>query len=341
MSSIFIAAESVAKGHPDKIADQISDAVVDAYLKEDRNSLVGCETLVTKDGVFIGGEVCSEANPKLEAIIRDELKIHLPIHIHLNHQPKQFKEALERGANDQVVVYGYACQETKELMPLPITIARDVIKKLEDIGLGPDGKSLAVVEYEGLWPKRLETLLVSMQHPHEMSLETLREKVSSLMLNIPFIDEGTRLYINPFGPFTEGGPLLDTGVTGRKIVADSYGPSIPVGGGSFSGKDGTKIDRSGAYMARHIAKTLVHERVADKLLVGLSYGIAMPDPLSIHIDTYGTSSWPHEAIIAHIKERFPLKPKDIIDKLQLREPIFLKTAREGHFGKSGFTWEKC
>ncbi len=339
LSRVLFAAESHLRGHPDKLADQISDLVLDSYLRGDPEAKVACETVVSKEGIFLFGEVKSVFLPNFEEEI-SKLNLSLPLVVKLHTQAPELSEALKRGANDQVIAIGYACQETPELMPKPIQVAREVMHKLEEENLGPDGKVLAIVEYERGQPVRLDTLLISVQHPKIASVDELRDSLTPLLTR--WLDSSTRLIINPLGPFIKGGVLCDTGLTGRKSVSDAYGPQVAIGGGAFSGKDGSKLDRTAAYMARHIAKNLVNEGLARKLHLSLSYGIAIPEPLNIEVETYGTATLSNEEIVKEIYSRFPLTTEEMIPYLEMKKPRFLETAHGGHFGQEGeaFTWER-
>ncbi len=348
--------ESVTEGHPDKIADQISDAVLDALIAQDPLSRVACETLVTTGLAFIAGEVTSKAYADLPSIVRETIKdvgytrakygfdyetcaVINAIH---EQSPDIAMGVDPGGAGDQGLMFGYACRETDELMPLPIMLAHKLTRKLSQVRrdevldyLRPDGKSV-----------RVDTVVISAQHSSLVKIETLREdvldKVIHAVVPAALLDDKTKYHINPTGRFVEGGPKGDCGLTGRKIIVDTYGGYSAHGGGAFSGKDPTKVDRSACYMARHIAKTIVAAGLADKVQVQLAYAIGVAEPVSVMADTQGTGKAPEERIVAAVREVFPLTPKGIIDYLDLRRPIYRKTAAFGHFGRSEpeFAWER-
>ncbi|MDB2613931.1 methionine adenosyltransferase [Chlamydiales bacterium] len=340
-------AEAVAKGHPDKIADQISDAILDAYLEKDPMSFVACETLVTKGHIKIGGEISSKAVVDIPSVIRSHYDIpHSKIEVLTHPQSQEISHLVNAktlGAGDQAIVTGYAIRETEYLMPLPITLAKNFITLIEqkrDEGVLPfilnDGKVLVIVEYlPNHQPIRIETLLISFQHNHDVHIEEVRYQIKNI-LPMDWMDEKTKILINPKGPFTVGGLDADTGLTGRKIVIDNYGPHIPLGGGSFSGKDPTKIDRSGSYMARHIAKTVVANHLANEALVSMAYAIGFPEPIGFHIETKG----PYPLNPEEIQKEFPLDVQGIIDYFNLRRPIYFETSHKGHFGVEHAPWEK-
>jgi S-adenosylmethionine synthetase len=359
--------ESVTEGHPDKIADQISDAVLDALIAQDPKSRVACETVVTTGLAFIAGEITTNAYADLPSIVRETIKgvgytrakygfdfetcaVISAIH---EQSPDIAMGVDPGGAGDQGLMFGYACRETPELMPLPIMLAHKLVRQLGHVRreeildyLRPDGKSQVTVEYEGDQPKRVEAVIISTQHSNLVKIETLREDVVEKVIHpvIPsqLLDSKTKYFINPTGRFVVGGPQGDCGLTGRKIIVDTYGGVGSHGGGAFSGKDPTKVDRSASYMARHIAKNIVAADLADRVELQIAYAIGVADPVSIMTDTMGTGKVPEERIVNAIREVFPLTPAGIIDYLQLRRPIFKKTAAYGHFGRTEpeFTWEK-
>ena len=362
--------ESVSEGHPDKVADQISDAILDEFLARDPRSKVGCETLVTTGQVVVAGEVSSEAWVDVMGLARDVIK-----GIGYNRSELQFdgdscgvlsalheqspdinrgvvrERAKDQGAGDQGMMFGYACNETPELMPLPIMLAHKLTKKLSEVRksgkldyLLPDGKSQVTVEYRDDMPARVDAVVISTQHTKDVSTEKLREEVKKhvILEVIPaeLIDENTKFFINPTGRFEVGGPHGDSGLTGRKIIVDTYGGYCPHGGGAFSGKDPTKVDRSAAYMSRYICKNIVAAGLADKVCMEVSYAIGVAKPVSVCIDTFGTGKMSDNCLEQLVCETFDLRPKAIIDKLGLLNPIYKKTAAYGHFGKDGLPWEK-
>ncbi|MDL2310598.1 methionine adenosyltransferase [Peptostreptococcaceae bacterium OttesenSCG-928-C18] len=373
--------ESVTEGHPDKICDQISDAVLDAILEKDKNARVACETATTTGTVFVMGEITTSTYVDVQDIVRETVREigydrgkygfdcdTCAVLTSINEQSPdialgvdnsaEYKETNEDkydriGAGDQGMVFGYACNETKELMPLTISLAHKLTKELASLRkngtleyLRPDGKSQVTVEYIDDKPVRVDAVVVSTQHDPNVTTEKLREDIKrELILKVipaDLIDEKTRFYINPTGRFEIGGPMGDSGLTGRKIIVDSYGGFGRHGGGAFSGKDPTKVDRSGAYMARYIAKNIVASGLADKAEVGLSYAIGVAKPVSIYVDTFGTSKISEERLAELVAENFDTRPAAIIDKLNLRRPIYKQTAAYGHFGREDLDvpWEK-
>ena len=359
--------ESVTEGHPDKIADQISDAVLDTLIAQDPTSRVACETMVTTGLAFIAGEITTKAYADLPTIVRETIKdvgytrakngfdyetcaVISAIH---EQSPDIAMGVDPGGAGDQGLMFGYACRETDELMPLPIMLAHRLTRQLSAVRrdgtldyLRPDGKSQVTVEYEGDTPRRVDTIIVSAQHSSLVPIETVREDVLEkvILAVVPreLIDERTRYYINPTGRFVVGGPQGDCGLTGRKIIVDTYGGVGSHGGGAFSGKDPTKVDRSASYMARHVAKNVVAAGLASKVELQIAYAIGVADPVSIMADTMGTATVDEGRLVDAIREVFPLTPRGIIEYLDLRRPIFRRTAAYGHFGRTEpeFTWER-
>jgi S-adenosylmethionine synthetase len=359
--------ESVTEGHPDKIADQISDAVLDTLIAEDPQSRVACETLVTTGLAFIAGEITTNAYADLPTIVRDTIKDvgytrakygfdyeTCAVISAIHEQSPDIKMGVDPGgAGDQGLMFGYACRETPELMPMPIMLAHKLTQRLSQVRreglldyLRPDGKSQVTVEYEGERPVRVEAVIVSAQHSSMVPIETvredIREKVIEAVVPGELLDDKTKHFINPTGRFVVGGPQGDCGLTGRKIIVDTYGGVGSHGGGAFSGKDPTKVDRSASYMTRHIAKNIVAAGLAEKVELQIAYAIGVADPVSIMADTMGTSKVDEAQIVKAVREIFPLTPKAIIDYLKLRRPIFKKTAAYGHFGRNDpdFTWEQ-
>jgi S-adenosylmethionine synthetase len=364
----FFTSESVTEGHPDKVADQISDAILDTIIAKDPMARVACETLVTTGLAFVAGEITTSIYADIPQIVRDTIKDigytrakygfdyeTCAVITSIHEQSGDIAMGVDTGgAGDQGLMFGFACNETPELMPLPISLAHKLAMKLTEVRkndvlayLRPDGKTQVTVEYVDGVPKRVDTIVVSSQHSPEVHLKDLKEDIIEKVVK-PVVpkelldEENVKYYINPTGRFVTGGPMGDTGLTGRKIIVDSYGGVGSHGGGCFSGKDPTKVDRSGAYMARYIAKNVVASGVADRAEVQIAYAIGVPDPISLLVDTFGTGKVPSEKISAAIRKIFPLTPKGIIDHLNLRRPIFKKTAAYGHFGRedADFTWEK-
>jgi S-adenosylmethionine synthetase len=362
----LFSSESVTEGHPDKIADQISDAVLDTLLAQDPMSRVACETMVTTGLAIIAGEITTKAYAELPDIVRETIKgvgytrakygfdyetcaVISAIH---GQSPDIAMGVDPGGAGDQGLMFGYACRETDELMPLPIMLAHKLTRKLSQVRrdgsldyLRPDGKSQVTVEYEGDKPVRVDTVVVSTQHSGLVNIDTVREEVQEKVIRttVPaeLLDAKTKYFINPTGRFVVGGPQGDCGLTGRKIIVDTYGGVSAHGGGAFSGKDPTKVDRSASYMARHVAKNVVAAGLADKVEVQIAYAIGVADPVSVMADTMGTAKVPEGDLVRAIREVFPLTPKGIIEYLDLRRPIYKKTAAYGHFGRCEpeFTWE--
>ena len=365
--NFLFTSESVTEGHPDKIADQISDAVLDAILGQDPTARVACETLVTTGLAVIAGEITTTARINYKQIVRDTIQEigyddasfgydanTCSVIDAVGTQSPDIAQGVDTGgAGDQGLMFGFACNETPELMPLPIQLAHNLTKKLSDVRrsgelpyLRPDGKSQVTIEYRDGRPFRVEAVVISTQHADEVTTEQLRkdieEKVIRTTVPADLLDESTKLHINPTGRFVIGGPMGDAGVTGRKIIVDTYGGYAPHGGGAFSGKDPTKVDRSAAYMARYIAKNIVAAGLAEKCTVQLAYAIGVADPVSVYVDTHGTGKVDEDKLSEAVRKNFQLTPKGIIETLDLRRPIFKETARFGHFGRTGeeFTWEK-
>jgi len=359
--------ESVTEGHPDKIADQISDGLLDAVLSQDPLSRVAIETLVTTGVVLVAGEMTTKATVDIPSLARETVREigytrakygfdcdTCAVLTSIDKQSPDIAMGVDTGgAGDQGMMFGYACRETPELMPMPIEMAHRLVRRLSEVRrsgglqyLRPDGKTQVTVEYQEGQPVRIDTVVVSTQHDPSVSIEVLRREVEEQIIR-PVIpeelrDRNTRLHINPTGRFVIGGPQGDTGLTGRKIIVDTYGGYAHHGGGAFSGKDPTKVDRSAAYMARYIAKNLVASGIAERLEVQLAYAIGVADPVSVTVDAGGTANLGNDAIVKLIREHFGLKPREIIDALDLRKPIYRRTAAFGHFGRSdaGFTWER-
>ena len=359
--------ESVTEGHPDKIADQISDSILDTLIKDDPNSRVACETLVTTGLAIIAGEITTKASADLPKIVRNTIRDvgytrakfgfdyeTCGVISAVKEQSPDIAQGVDPGgAGDQGLMFGYACDETEELMPMPIMLAHKLVQRLAEARkkeileyLRPDGKSQVTVEYDGDRPVRIEAVVISSQHSNLVKNETLREEIEEQIIKhvIPekLLDKDTKYFINPTGRFVIGGPMGDCGVTGRKIIVDTYGGVGSHGGGAFSGKDPTKVDRSASYMARHIAKNIVAAGLAKRVEVQLAYAIGVPEPVSIMVDTFGTGKVSEEKISELIRSHFALTPREIIEALNLRRPIFKKTAVYGHFGRNEpeFTWEK-
>jgi S-adenosylmethionine synthetase len=365
--NFLFTSESVTEGHPDKIADQISDAVLDAILEQDPTGRVACETLVTTGLAVIAGEITTNAKVNYKQIVRDTIDDigynnasygydcnTLSVIDAVGTQSPDIAQGVDTGgAGDQGLMFGFACNETPELMPLPIQLAHNLTRALSEARrsgqlpyLRPDGKSQVSVEYRDGKPFRVEAVVVSTQHSDDVTTEQLRsdilEKVIKTTVSSDLLDENTKFHINPTGRFVIGGPMGDAGLTGRKIIVDTYGGYAPHGGGAFSGKDPTKVDRSAAYMARYIAKNIVAAGLADKCTVQLAYAIGVAEPVSVLVDTHGTSNVDELKLAEAVRKNFQLTPKGIIETLDLRRPIFKATAKFGHFGRTNdeFTWEK-
>jgi len=373
-SSHLFTSESVTMGHPDKIADQISDAILDAMLAQDKHSRVACETMVKNSMVLVAGEITSKAKVSIPDIVRQTIKNigytdpamgfdyeNCAVMTNIDRQSPDISQGVtagkglhkEQGAGDQGIMFGFACKETKSLMPLPIYLAHRLVEKLAAVRqsgklkwLRPDGKSQVTVEYKNEKPVRVHTVVISTQHAPDVSYKKLRQEIIDKIIRptIParFLDKNTIYHINPTGRFVIGGPHGDCGLTGRKIIVDTYGGRGCHGGGAFSGKDPSKVDRSASYMARYVAKNIVAADLADYCEVQISYAIGVADPISVLVDTEGTAKIPEEKIAKLVRKHFPLKPREMINYLKLLRPIYLETARHGHFGRElkNFTWEK-
>jgi S-adenosylmethionine synthetase len=367
----FFTSESVTEGHPDKICDQISDAILDDLISQDPDSRTAIEALTTTGTVHVAGEVTTDGYADVQQIVRRTLReigytdprygidcedagVWVAIHAQSRDIARGVSKAETKaqGAGDQGMMFGFACNETPELMPLPIMLAHRLAAKLAEVrrhlashALGPDGKSQVTVEYVDGKPARLEAVVIAQQHIADVSERDLRKLIMEKVVKPvcgKFLDKKTKVFINATGRFVIGGPEGDTGVTGRKIIVDTYGGMGRHGGGSFSGKDPSKVDRSAAYACRYIAKNVVAAGLADRCEVQLSYAIGVPDPMAVFIDTFGTGRVPDSAIAALVRKHFPLRPSDIIEHLKLKRPIYKKTAAYGHFGRNDpdFTWEK-
>ena len=361
----FLTSESVTKGHPDKVADLISDSILDEYLKKDKNSRVAVETMLSNGKATVAGQVSSKGQVDIEKVVRDTLKkvgyddaensmdySKCKIEINLTKQSEDIALGVDDGgAGDQGIIFGYATDETEEYMPYPIILAHKLSKKIDEVRennilpyLKSDGKVQVTVEYVNDMPIRIDTILISVQHSKEVELIQLQKEILENVIletvDPEMLDIETKFYINPTGRFVIGGAIADTGLTGRKIIVDTYGGIARHGGGAFSGKDGTKVDRSGAYMLRHIAKNVVANGLARRCEIQMSYGIGINKPISLYIDCFGTNRIAEGLIIKLIKERFDLTPQGIINYLKLKEPIYSKTTNYGHFGRKGFTWEE-
>lgn len=366
--------ESVTEGHPDKVCDQISDAVLDEVLRQDPNGRVACETFITVGLCIVGGEITTKGYVEVADLVRKVVKDigyndpkygfsneSCSVLNAIGRQSPDISQGVDTGgAGDQGLMIGYACRETPELMPLPIMQAHAITRRLAEVRkkgildyLGPDGKSQVTVEYREGKPYRVDTIVVSSQHTEDIldrtgkritkaSIEEIIDKVVLPVIPAKMLDKNTKYYVNPTGKFVIGGPASDTGVTGRKIIVDTYGGMAAHGGGAFSGKDPTKVDRSACYMARYVAKNIVAAKLADKCTVQLAYAIGVAEPVSIMIDTQGTGLADEETLVRAVRKAFPLTPEGIISHLKLRRPVFRATAAYGHFGRTedSFTWEK-
>ncbi len=369
MSETFLfTSESVTEGHPDKVADQISDAVVDAIMADDPEGRVACETLVTTGLVFLAGEITTETYVDLPKIVRGTVRDigyisstmgfdadSCAVNVSIDKQSGDIALGVDSGgAGDQGLMFGYACRETDVLMPLPITIAHRMAQQLAKVRKDgtlpwvlPDGKTQVSIRYEGYRPIGVDTVVVSTMHRDSVSNEEIhagirKHVIDPVLQRFPVDRTGLKVHINPTGRFVTGGPQGDCGLTGRKIIVDTYGGSACHGGGAFSGKDSTKVDRSAAYAARHLAKNIVAADLADRCQVQIAYAIGVADPVSVAVDTFGTGRVPEELITAAIGKVVDLKPRSIIQRLDLRKPVFRDTAAYGHFGREdvAFTWEK-
>jgi len=365
MKNYFFTSESVTEGHPDKLCDLISDSILDECLKQDKDSRVAIETFAANNIITIAGQITSTARLKISDLVREKIKEigfdnnqtdidyrTCKIQVEITKQSSDIALGVDTGgAGDQGIMFGYACDETKEYMPYAISMAHRLAQKLTEVRknneipyLRPDGKTQVTVEYENDKPKRIETILISTQHLDCIDISDLKRDLTEkvIMTTVPknMIDENTKIYINPTGRFVIGGPLGDTGLTGRKIIVDTYGGYARHGGGAFSGKDASKVDRSAAYMLRHIAKNLIANGYAKKCEIQVAYAIGMKEPLSICVNTFGTSQKTEEELVELIKSKFDLTPNGIIEYLNLKEPIYTKTTNYGHFGKKNLPWEK-
>lgn len=376
MKKLFTS-ESVTEGHPDKLCDYISDSILDSFYAKDPNARVACETVAGKGEILVTGEITSTAEVDIEEIVRNTIKeigydnentdidyrtckVHLNISkqspdiamgVNKSLEEKNGENVISEGAGDQGIMFGFACDETENLMPLPIDLAHKLARRLTYVRknniinyLRPDGKVQVTVEYDGNTPIRIDTIVVSTQHLADIDLETLKkdikEKVIFEIVPKNLLDENTKYYINPTGRFVIGGPLGDSGLTGRKIIVDTYGGYARHGGGAFSGKDATKVDRSASYMARFLAKNIVANGFASKCEIQLSYAIGVAKPISIFVETFGTAKIPEDEIVKKIENNFDLTPRGIINYLDLQKPIYKQTTNYGHFGKENLAWEK-
>ena len=375
----LITSESVTEGHPDKICDQISDAILDECLKQDKNARVACETVTTTGFVLVVGEISTTAYAPIEKIVRETIKeigyddpslgfdhSNVAVLTSLIEQSADIAQGVDAsqdyqtshedydkiGAGDQGMVFGYADNESDEYLPLSVVYAQKLSQRLSQVRrdgtlsyLRPDGKTQVTVEYDDDKLVRIDSIVISAQHSPDVSLDKIREdiirEVIDYVIDESLMDENTKIYVNPTGKFVIGGPKGDSGLTGRKIIVDTYGGYSKSGGGAFSGKDPTKVDRSAAYMARYAAKNMVAAGLADRMEIGLSYAIGVAKPLSIYVDSFGTGKYDDEKLLEIVKENFDFRPQAIIDKLDLQRPIFKKTAAFGHFGRSDslFSWE--
>ncbi len=382
MSSGFLfSSESVTEGHPDKLADQISDAVLDSIIGQDPLGRVACETIITTGLVLVAGEITTEAYVDVAKVVRDTIvdvgytdakfgidgytcgvitaiqeqspDIAIGVFDALEHRGGSHDDLDALGAGDQGMMFGYACRETEELMPIPIAMAHRLAHRLADVRkagvipyLRPDGKSQVSIEYENGKPVRVDTVLISAQHREEVDVETLlapdveAEVIDPVLKEFDLDAEGVRILVNPTGRFEIGGPKADTGLTGRKIIVDSYGGMAPHGGGAFSGKDPTKVDRSAAYMGRYVAKNVVAAGLADRFQIQVAYAIGTAHPVSLAVEDFGTGSVDPVKLASVISEMFDFRPAAIIRQLDLRRPIYRETAAYGHFGRKGFSWEQ-
>ena len=359
--------ESVTEGHPDKIADQVSDGILDAILAQDPVARVACETLVTTGLAIVAGEITTSCYVDFQRVVREVIRDvgytrakygfdfeTCSVLSSIHEQSRDIGQGVDTGgAGDQGMMFGFACTETPELMPMPIMLAHKLVRGMSEVRraglvdyLRPDGKSQVTIEYEGSRPVRVDTIVLSTQHGPNATQETIREDLVEKVINplVPadLMDKKTKVYVNPTGRFVVGGPHGDAGVTGRKIIVDTYGGAAPHGGGAFSGKDPTKVDRSACYMARYIAKNLVAAGLADRVLVQLAYAIGVAEPVSVYLESSGTGRISDDKMADLVRAHFKLTPRGIIETLDLRRPIYRQTAAFGHFGRTEpeFTWEK-
>ena len=365
MKKYYFTSESVTEGHPDKLCDYISDSILDSYLALDKNARVAVETFASGNRITIAGQISANGEVDIEKLVRNKIaeigydneKTDIDyrtckIDINITKQSPDIALGVDvGGAGDQGIMFGYACTDTEEYMPYAISMAHKLARRLTEVRkegilnyLRPDGKTQVTVEYEGDIPKRIETILISTQHLDGVKQEKLKEDIIREVVNnvVPenMMDKETKIYVNPTGRFVIGGPLGDTGLTGRKIIVDTYGGYSRHGGGCFSGKDPSKVDRSAAYMLRHIAKNLVANGYCSKCEIQIAYAIGMKEPLAIYINTFGTGTKSEEELVDLVKEKFDLTPDGIINYLDLKRPIYEKTTNYGHFGKNDLQWEK-
>ena len=365
MKKYYFTSESVTEGHPDKLCDYISDSILDAYLEKDKNARVAVETFASGNRITIAGQISANGEVDIEELVRQKVKEigfdneetdmdyrTCKIDIDITRQSPDIALGVDiGGAGDQGIMFGYACKDTEEYMPYAISMAHKLAKRLTEVRkeniinyLRPDGKTQVTVEYEDDIPKRIETILISTQHLDGISQEKIKQDIEKEVIrkvvSENMIDNNTKIYVNPTGRFVIGGPLGDTGLTGRKIIVDTYGGYSRHGGGCFSGKDPSKVDRSSAYMLRHIAKNLVANGYCKKCEIQIAYAIGMKEPLSIYINTFGTGTKSEEELVNLVRESFDLTPDGIIKYLDLKRPIYEKTTNYGHFGKNNMPWEK-
>lgn len=371
MSKQYLTAESVCAGHPDKLCDFIADRILDACLRKDRSSRVACEVMATGHKIIVAGEITCAKRVDIRFVVREALRdigynpYAFLIYVYVHKQSADIADGVDRalesrsgdttqysmlGAGDQGTVYGYATDETREYLPLPLVLAHGICKRVDSVrrdnvikGIKPDGKAQVTIEYEDGKPKRVASIVVSVQHSADKDMNTLRSELISEVLHPVFkdfpFDGDTEILVNPSGRFVKGGPAADTGLTGRKLMVDTYGGLAAHGGGAFSGKDPTKVDRSGAYMARYIAKNLVWSGLAKRCEVALSYAIGKADPVAVSVNSFGTSEYSDERLCDAVKKVFCLRPAAIIDQLRLRSAIYADTAAYGHFNSVLFPWE--
>lgn len=371
MSKQYLTAESVCAGHPDKLCDYIADSILDACLRKDRSSRVACEVMATGHKIIVAGEITCAKRVDIRFVVREALRdigynpYAFLIYVYVHKQSADIADGVDRalesrsgdttqysmlGAGDQGTVYGYATDETREYLPLPLVLAHGICKRVDSVrrdnvikGIKPDGKAQVTIEYEDGKPKRVASIVVSVQHSADKNMETLRSELISEVLHPVFkdfpFDGDTEILVNPSGRFVKGGPAADTGLTGRKLMVDTYGGLAAHGGGAFSGKDPTKVDRSGAYMARYIAKNLVWSGLAKRCEVALSYAIGKADPVAVSVNSFGTGEYSDERLCDAVKKVFCLRPAAIIDQLRLRSAIYADTAAYGHFNSVLFPWE--